>query len=210
VRGPRVIGIAGGSGSGKSAFARTLLEALSPHAVLISQDWYYRDRSDLPYDQHDTLNFDHPSAFNSTLLQKQLAQLRAGNPVQTPRYDYVKHVVTREVVEVRPAPIILLEGILILHSQALRKTMDVSVFIHVPADIRLMRRIRRDAIDRGIPVEETLRLYELFARPMHERYIEPSARHATHVWHQEKDSRFPAKFLRKLAKWTPTVEEEVY
>lgn len=162
-----VVGIAGGTGCGKSELAVSLLEALHPHATLISQDWYYRDRSGVSKAEEANLNFDRPGAIDNALLRRHLLTLKAFEAVEAPRYDYATHRRLPLAVPVAPAPVILLEGILILHDARLRELLDLSVFIDAPPDVRLMRRIRRDCSRRGISVEETLRLYETFARPMH-------------------------------------------
>ena len=198
MRPPRIIGIAGGTGCGKSALAVSLIEALHPHATLVSQDWYYKDRGGISAGEAQELNFDHPSAFDGALLRRHLLQLKASKPIEAPRYDYATHRRLADTVSVPDAPIVLLEGILILHDARLRALLDLTVFIDAPADVRLMRRLRRDCSQRGIPVAETLRLYENFARPMHEQFVQPSARHATLVWDQMTDRRFPARLTARL------------
>ena len=200
---PRIVGIAGGTGCGKSALAASLLEALHPHAALISQDWYYHDRSGVPSEEAVQLNFDHPSALDNALLRRHLLKLKAFQVVESPRYDYATHQRLARTVPVAPAPIILLEGILILHDARLRALLDLSVFIETPPDVRLIRRIRRDCTHRGICVEETLRLYETFARPMHEQFVQRSARHASLVWNQMTDHRFFARLIRHLKSLLP-------
>ncbi|MEI6350941.1 MAG: uridine kinase [Verrucomicrobiota bacterium] len=200
---PLLVGIAGGTGSGKSEFAASLLEALQPHATLISQDWYYRDRAGVSPEAALKLNFDHPAAIDNALLRKHLLKLKARQEIHTPRYDYANHRRLASTVPVTHSPIILIEGILILHDARLRSLFDLSVFIDVPADVRLMRRIHRDVNARGIPVDETLRLYEVFARPMHERFVQPSACHATLVWSQLTDRRFPERLKSHLKQLLP-------
>ena len=195
---PLIVGIAGGTGSGKSEFAVALLEALQPHATLVSQDWYYRDHAGISPEAALKLNFDHPSAIENALLRKHLLRLKTRKEACTPRYDYASHRRLAATVTVTHSPIILLEGILILHDARLRSLLDLSVFIDVPADVRLMRRIHRDVNARGISVDETLRLYEAFARPMHERFVQPSACHATFVWSQLGDHRFPGRLKSHL------------
>ena len=194
----RIIGITGGSGSGKTRLANYLFRALRGRAALISHDWYYRDRAGMPEEERQKVNFDHPNALETSVLVKHLQALSAGREVPTPRYDYATSSRLKETVPMGGAAIILIEGLFILHEERLRRLLELSVFVDVPADIRLVRRIRRDVIDRGIPVGETLRLYERFVRPMHERYIEPSARYATHVWKPLSDRTFPARFKNEL------------
>lgn len=196
----RVIGIAGGSGCGKTELALSLLEALHPHATLVSQDWYYRDRRGVSAQEEQHLNFDHPDAIETALLRRHLLALKALKTVESPRYDYATHSRMPRAVPVAPAPIVLLEGILILHDARLRELLDLSVFIDVPPDVRLVRRIRRDCNRRGISVDETLRLYETFVRPMHERFVQPSARHASLVWDQLTDTGFPARLKTRIQK----------
>ena len=191
-----MVGIAGGTGCGKTALAASLIETLHPHATLVSQDWYYRDRSGVPPEEVKRVNFDHPKAFDNALLRRHLLSLKAFRSVEAPRYDYATHCRTPQGIAVPHAPIVLLEGILILHDARLRAMLDLAVFIDAPADVRLMRRLRRDCSQRGIPIEEILRLYETFARPMHERFVQPSARHATLVWDQATDSRFPSRLTK--------------
>ena len=200
---PCIIGIAGGSGSGKSELAVSLARHLDPHTTLISQDWYYRDQGGVASDAGHLLNFDHPKAFDSALLRSHLLKLKSWQTVFTPRYDYATHRRLETTVPATPSPIILLEGILILHDARLRDLLDLTVFIDVPPDVRLMRRIRRDANGRGIPVSDTLRLYEDYVQPMHERFVQPSARHASLVWHQPTDHGFPDRLKRRLQKLLP-------
>jgi uridine kinase len=198
-----LVGITGGTASGKSTLASDLVAAMRGRAVLVSQDWYYRDQSRLPPEQEKELNFDHPNAFDAALLRHDLRELKARRAVEAPQYDYATHRRVRRTVRVEPADMIVLDGLLILHDPALRRLLDYSVFVDVPADIRLARRVRRDVADRRIPVEETLRLYLKFVRPMHERFVRPTARHATTVWHPENDPKYPAKLARHLRRLMP-------
>ncbi len=193
---PVCVGIGGGSGSGKSWLAAFLRKRLGRRAVVVCQDWYYKDNGCLSEKEALRLNFDHPNAFEFPLLFSQVAELRAGRPVRSPRYDYARHARLGRTVVVRPAPIIILEGLLILHDPRLRRIMDLSVFIDVPSDVRLIRRIRRDVEHRRVDLEETLRLYEHCVQPMHERYVQPCAGHANWVWRQTQNRRFPEQLLR--------------
>jgi uridine kinase len=146
------------------------------------------------------LNFDHPGAFDHALLLEQLRALRAGEAVRAPSYDYTTHRRSPDGVQLRPAPVILLEGLLVLHDPGLRKMFDYSVFVDVPADLRLVRRLRRDAGGRGLAIKETLRLYEYCVRTMHEAFVQPSAQHATTIWHPELDPEFPVKLVQRIRK----------
>lgn len=195
---PLCVGIGGGSGSGKSWLAGYLKDALGPKAVVVCQDWYYRDNGHLPRAKALKLNFDHPDAIESSLLMEHLRDLRAGRAVRAPRYDYASHARLKETRVVAPAPLLILEGLFVMWDPALRPLLDLTVFIEVPDDVRLIRRIRRDAIERRVDLEETLRLYEHCVKPMHDLHIRPSAEHATWIWRQLEDKRFPADFLRTL------------
>jgi len=189
-----IIGIAGGSGSGKSWLARYLKEALGADAVIISQDWYYKDQSSTPADRRCALNFDHPSAIENELLLEHLDALREGQPVRTPRYQFSTHSRHTETMPVEPARVVILEGLFVLHEKSILERLTESVFVEVPADVRLLRRLRRDSAERGISTEETLRLYETFARPMHELFIQPSTANARRVWHPLCEPTFPGRF----------------
>ncbi len=192
------IGICGGSGSGKSWLADYIKRNLGERAEVVCQDWYYHDNSALSVEESRKLNFDHPSAIEIELLCRQLERLLAGTAIEAPRYDYARHARLPETRTIEPAPVIILDGLLILAEERLRRILDLSVYIEVPADVRLLRRLRRDSKDRRVDLEETLRLYEHCVRPMHERFIAPSAEHATWAWRQLEDKNFPQELLRVL------------
>lgn len=195
---PLCVGIGGGSGSGKSWLAGFLKGKLGSRAVVICQDWYYRDNGHLSEAEALKLNFDHPNSIERTLFSSQLSMLLSGRAIESPRYDYARHARLKQRVVVEPAPVVILEGLLVLHERRLRELMDISVFIDVPSDVRLLRRVRRDVEQRRVDLHETLRLYEHCVRPMHERFIQPSAAHAMHVWRQEEDRKFPQALLRAI------------
>jgi len=192
---PLIVGIAGGSASGKTELA-AFVTARARGAVSISQDWYYHDRSALSPGEQSALNFDHPDAFDHSLLRQHLLAIKAGRAIRPPDYDFKTHRRLHDAAPLPPARIIVLEGLLILHDPGLRALLDFSVFVDVPADVRLTRRLLRDAASRGIPIAETLRLYESFVRPMHERFVQPSVRHASVIWSQEEDREFPTRLVR--------------
>lgn len=192
------MGIGGGSGSGKSWLAGFLKGRLGARAVVVCQDWYYRDNGGLSEAEALKLNFDHPSSIERALLSSQLSMLLSGRAIATPRYDYARHARLKQKVVVEPAEVVIVEGLLVLHERRLREMMDISVFIDVPADIRVLRRIRRDVEQRRVDLGETLRLYEHCVRPMHERFIQPSGAHAMHVWRQEEDKKLPQELLRAI------------
>lgn len=192
------VGIGGGSGSGKSWLANFLKQRLKHQATIVCQDWYYKDNGHLTPDEAKKLNFDHPNAIDAPLLVKHLDKLLAGETIEAPRYDYATHSRLPEIHTVHPAPVVILEGLLVLHDPRMRKRMDLSVFIDFPDDLRLIRRIRRDVAHRRVDLEETLRLYEHCVRPMHRRYIGPSAARADMVWAQAEDKKLPTQLLARL------------
>jgi len=178
---PLVLGVAGGTASGKTTVARGLLEVLGDRAVLLTHDRYYRS---LP-DGHDaaTWNFDHPDALDTELLAQHVDELLAGRDVAVPSYAFDTHRrLPRPQWTVLPArPVVVVEGILVLAHEGLRERMHHRVFVHAPHDVRLVRRIRRDRAERGRGVDDILEQYMATVRPMHERYVEPSRGHAHHV-----------------------------
>ena len=196
---PLVLGIAGGSGSGKSWLAKAVAEAFAGRSAVVCHDWYYKDHARL----HDEaarlkLNFDHPDSLESGLMRRQLDQLIAGEAVDAPVYEYATHSRLKETRRVEPKELLILDGILILHEKELRERMTLSVFIDAPDDIRLMRRVRRDCKERRVDLDETLRLYEDYVRPMHLRYVVPSSHHATWIWSQLEDRKFPDLLIQDL------------
>lgn len=174
-----LIGIAGGTGSGKTLVARTIFERLaSEDVVVLQQDSYYRDLADRPAEERAKFNFDHPQAFERDLLVHDLRELLAGSTVEVPIYDYARHTRKTETLSVGPHHVIVLEGILVLDDPELRKLMDIKVYVDTDADIRLARRIQRDILERGRNLENVLHQYEHTVRVMHLQFIEPSKRYA--------------------------------
>ena len=177
--GPYLIGICGGSGSGKTLVALSVVKALgAEHVLLMEQDSYYKDLAHLPLEERHHVNFDHPSAFDNDLLLEHLHALLAGTPVQMPEYDYTRHTRSGTFVEIRPRDVILLDGILIFEDQRLRDLMDIRVYVETDPDIRLARRIRRDMAERGRTLETVLEQYETQVRPMHDQFVAPFKRYA--------------------------------
>jgi uridine kinase len=199
-RRPRVVlGIAGGSGSGKSWLAKAVAEAFAGDSTLLCHDWYYKHNAHLNGEPARLkLNFDHPDALESGLMSRHLDDLIAGRGVDAPVYEYATHARLKETRRVEPAPLLVIDGILILHEKELRDRMSLSVFIDAPDDVRLMRRVRRDCKERRVDLEETLRLYEDFVRPMHHRFVVPSSHHATWIWSQLEDEKFPELLIQDL------------
>ncbi|MDQ7052972.1 MAG: uridine kinase [candidate division KSB1 bacterium] len=174
-----LIGIAGGSGSGKTLVAQTLFRELgSDRVVIIEQDAYYKDLSHLPPEERARRNFDHPDAIDQDLLVQHIKELLAGKSIEQPIYDFASHTRKKETRRIGEHNIIILEGILILDSPRLRELMDIKVYVDTDSDIRLIRRLRRDVSERGRTVESVLDQYEKSVRPMHLQFVEPSKRYA--------------------------------
>lgn len=176
---PTVIGVAGGTGSGKTTVAHAIVRRIGADRIaLLSHDWYYRDWADLPLDVLDHRNFDHPDSLQTDLLVEQLSALKAGQPVDAPVYDFKTHRRAAEPQRVEPRRVILVDGILIFVEPALRALFDVKIFVDTDADVRLIRRIRRDTTERARSLTSVLSQYESTVRPMHLEFVEPSKRWA--------------------------------
>ncbi len=174
-----LIGIAGGSGSGKTLVSNTVNSLLgSDRILIIEQDSYYRDLGHVDLDKRRHHNFDHPDAFDRELLISHLTDLKSGKAIQQPQYDYIHHTRMQKSKTIAPQPIIILEGILILEDPGLRELMDIKVYVDTDADIRLIRRVRRDVKKRGRTLESVLDQYEIYVQPMHLQFVEPSKRYA--------------------------------
>ena len=174
-----LIGIAGGSGSGKTLVARTIVRELgSQKVVIIDQDSYYKDLEQIPFRDREARNFDHPDAFDNGLLVSHLKELLDGKPIDQPVYDYTNHCRSKETRRISDHLIVVLEGILIFHEPELRALMDIKLFVDADPDVRLIRRLKRDLIERGRAVDSILRQYEESVRPMHLQFVEPSKRFA--------------------------------
>ena len=176
---PIIIGIAGGTGSGKTTVVQEILKALGGSDVLvIMHDSYYRDRSDVPLEERRKANYDHPDALETSLLVDDLHRLRAGQAVDLPVYDFATYTRCRESLRVEPRRVIIVEGILVLADQRLRELMDIKVFVETDADVRLIRRLQRDVQERGRTVDSVIEQYLRTVRPMHLEFVEPSKRYA--------------------------------
>jgi len=174
-----MVGVAGGSGSGKTTVARRIAEALPPRGVtILEHDAYYRDRSDLPYETRCGLNFDHPESLETELLVRHLAALRESQAVAVPIYDFKIHRRLLESRHVEPTPVVIVEGILVFVEQPLREQLDIKIYVDTDADIRAFRRIRRDIEHRGRTFESVREQYYRTVRPMHLMFVEPSKRWA--------------------------------
>jgi len=176
---PLIIGVAGGSGSGKSTVARNVASALGEASVaFLDMDAYYLDHAHLPFEQRKLVNWDHPNAFDWDLLVRHLTDLSGGRPIDKPVYDFHAHVRSQTVVQIPPADVIVIDGILLFVDSRVRDLCDVKVFVDADADIRLIRRIRRDMAKRGRPLPEILDQYLSTVQPMHLEFVEPSKRYA--------------------------------
>lgn len=176
---PIVLGVAGGSGSGKTTVVREIVRALgAEHVTVIQHDSYYHDRSAVPPEERARINYDHPHALETGLLVEHVRRLRAGQPVEVPVYDFAEHARRDATTTAYPRRIVILEGILILAEPALRDLMDIRVYVDTDADIRLVRRLRRDTRDRGRTLESVVDQYLHTVQPMHLEFVEPSKRHA--------------------------------
>lgn len=176
---PVVVAVAGGSGSGKTTVAHEILRRAGTSRIsLIQHDAYYKDLSNLPPAQRAMNNFDHPDSLDNSLLIAHLGLLKAGEPVDIPVYDFTTHTRTTSTQHVEPHPVILIEGILIFADHALRDLMDVKIYVDTDADIRFIRRLRRDIAERGRTMESVIHQYLATVRPMHQEFVEPSKRFA--------------------------------
>ncbi|MEC9488279.1 MAG: uridine kinase [Halanaerobium sp.] len=174
-----IVGVAGGTGSGKTTLARTLVKKLGREDVLlIPHDSYYRERSNLTLEERKKINYDHPDAFETDLLIEHLEKLRAGQPVEMPTYDYTLHTRADKTILLNPKPIAIVEGIVVLAEEELRRQFDIKVYVDTDPDIRVLRRIRRDILDRGRTIESVHKQYLTTVKPMHDAFIEPSKRYA--------------------------------
>ena len=176
---PITIGVAGGTGSGKTTVANTILDRVGEHRIAhIQHDSYYRDQSHLPPDERGRINFDHPDSLETELLIKHLEDLRAWHPVQVPVYDFTPHSRTSRTIRVEPRHVILVDGILIFVEKALRQMFDIKIFVDTDADLRFIRRLQRDIAERGRTTSSVIDQYLNTVRPMHMEFVEPSKRYA--------------------------------
>lgn len=173
-----IIGIAGGTGSGKTTVTRKLKDCFENDVSVIYHDNYYKEHSELPYSERCKLNYDHPDAFDTDLMVEHLNQLKQGKAIDCPVYSYSDHNRTSETVRIQPAKVIIVEGILIFENQQLRDSMDIKIFVDTGADVRILRRIMRDVEERGRSLVSVVDQYLNTVKPMHDQYVEPSKRYA--------------------------------
>ncbi len=176
---PVVIGVAGGTGSGKTSVTRSIIQRFADKTILmLEQDYYYKDQSDLPYEQRLQTNYDHPLAFDNELLIEHLQQLIHEKPVEKPVYDYKMHTRSEETIHIEPKEVIIVEGILVLEDERLRDLMDIKVFVDTDADVRIIRRMMRDINERGRTLDSVIEQYINVVRPMHLQFVEPTKRYS--------------------------------
>jgi len=175
---PLVLGIAGGSGSGKTTIARAVIDEIGVDGVIIEHDSYYRDLGDLPLEARAKVNFDHPDSLENELLSAHIRTLLAGKSIERPLYDFTIHSRLPETIAIEPCPVIIIEGILVLTDPELRDLMNLKIFVDTDSDIRLMRRLERDITERGRAVHSVLDQYQNTVRPMHLQFVEPSKRYS--------------------------------
>ena len=173
-----VIGIAGGTGSGKTTITRRLIQAFGEEVSVVHHDNYYKAHHDMPYEERTKLNYDHPNAFDTDLMLEHIRQLKQGKSILCPVYDYSIHDRSDKTVVVKSAKVVIVEGILIYASKELRELMDIKLFVDTDADVRILRRIKRDVRDRGRSLESVIDQYLTTVKPMHEQFVEPSKRYA--------------------------------
>ncbi len=173
-----VIGIAGGTGSGKTTLTRKLMERFGSDVSVLNHDNYYKAHDDMPFEERCKLNYDHPDSFDTPLMVEHLKALRAGQAVDCPTYDYTVHNRAKETVRVKPTRVIVVEGILLFESPELRELMDIKLFVDTDADVRILRRLVRDVKERGRSMDSVVSQYLTTVKPMHEAFVEPSKKYA--------------------------------
>ena len=171
-----IIGIAGGTGSGKTTLTRRLKQRFGEDVSIVYHDNYYKAHDEMTYEERCKLNYDHPDAFDTDLMIEQIARLKAGESICCPTYDYTVHNRAKETVAIQPTKVIIVEGILIFENKALRDLMDIKIFVDTDADVRILRRLVRDVRDRARSVESVVEQYLTTVKPMHEQFVEPSKR----------------------------------
>ena len=195
------IGICGGTGSGKTTIARAIVETVgAQNVVLIEQDSYYRNLADMPLDERHQANFDHPDSIDSDMLVNHLLRLKQGLKVEMPLYDFKTHTRSDRIEIIEPKPVVIVEGILIFAESRVLDLLDVRVFVDTPDDIRFIRRLQRDIVERGRTVESVIGQYYRTVRPMHHEFVEPSKRNADIIIPEGGQMGVSVKFLCSLVR----------
>lgn len=194
-----IIGIAGGTGCGKTTVVNTILNELPEGEVgVISQDSYYKDTSHLSYEERVKINFDHPRSIDFDLLVKHLKDLKKGNTIDQPVYSFVKHNRTGDTVSTKPRKVMIVEGILILTNPEIRELFDIKIFVHADSDERLIRRLKRDISERGRDIDEVLTRYQTTLKPMHQQFIEPMKEYADIIIPNNKYNTVAVDIVRTI------------
>lgn len=194
-----IIGIAGGTGSGKTTVVNQIIEELPKDEVcVISQDSYYKDTSHLLFEERTKINFDHPNSIDFDLLEEHLKELKKGNIVEQPIYSFVEHNRTGKTIITHPRKVIIVEGILILTHPDVRKLFDIKIYVHADSDERLIRRLKRDMAERGRNLEEVLNRYQTTLKPMHQQFIEPTKEYADIIIPTNRYNTVAVDLIRKI------------
>jgi len=194
-----IIGIAGGTGSGKTTVVNQILNQIAADELcVISQDSYYNATDELSYEQRTKINFDHPASIDFDLLVKQLKDLKKGKVIEQPIYSFVSHNRTKDTLKTHPRKVVIVEGILIFNNRELRNLFDIKIFVHADADERLIRRLRRDIKERGRDLDEVLNRYQNTLKPMHEQFIEPTKNYADIIIPNDKYNTVAIDIVRTV------------
>ncbi|WP_411768076.1 uridine kinase [Winogradskyella sp. A3E31] len=194
-----IIGIAGGTGCGKTTVVNTIVDELPEgQVVVISQDSYYKDTSHLSYDERVKINFDHPRSIDFDLLAEHLGELKKGNTIEQPVYSFVKHNRTGDTILTKPRKVVIVEGILILTNPEIRDLFDIKIFVHADSDERLIRRLKRDISERGRDIDEVLTRYQTTLKPMHQQFIEPMKEYADIIIPNNKYNTVAVDIVRTI------------
>ena len=191
-----IIGICGGTGSGKTTLARKIIETVGrENVILVEQDSYYRNLADMPLDERRQANFDHPDSIDSEMLMNHLKRLKSGDAIEMPIYDFKSHTRNAETERIEPKPVVIVEGILIFSEPHIFNLLDVKVFVDTPDDVRFIRRLRRDITERGRTVESVIAQYFATVRPMHYEFVEPSKRRADIIIPENANTEIGIDFI---------------
>lgn len=208
MRNPIVIGIAGGTGSGKTTLINRIKNEFNDEITILSYDFYYKENSHLPFEEREKLNYDHPNSFETGLMVEHINQLKEGRPVERPVYDFVIHNRRTETIKVEPAKVIIVEGILIFENKELLELFDIKVFIDTDADVRIIRRIMRDVRERGRSLDSVINQYLTTVKLMHEEFVDPSKKNADIIIPEGGYNRVALQMLSDRIKTLLKLEEE--
>lgn len=208
---PVIIGVAGGTGSGKTTVARALVDAFKGQSVvMIEQDAYYKDQSEMTMEERYKTNYDHPFAFDNNLLIEQIKQLQNHQAIEKPVYDYAAHTRSNETILIEPVDVVIVEGILALEDDRLRELMDIKVFVDTDADVRILRRMQRDLNERGRSIDSVVAQYTNVVRPMHLQFCEPTKRYADIIVPEGGENFVAIDLLVTKIRWVLTERNRAY